>query len=308
MAREGREFEIMIRFLEEALGPKGISVKSPDYIKGKLSGSTREVDISLKGKIGSTDVLVIIECRDRSDTEDVTWIEQLATKAEDVGAAKVIAVSATGFSSGAEKTASLKNIDLRTYAQIDANEILLWFGFKEIDFISRHVEFRHIGMFFEAEIDVPALPPEVQSKLAPVFDIYAPLFSRKSDGSQFNFMSIWNSLPLDQIYENVTHDGTKTRKHLSLPPGDPANCWQFPTNKGLLDIKFFEVEADIWTKVIKIPLTAIRRYRGGEEIIVETAVFDFQINDQRFAIDLHKFSESGHQAVVLRKKPETAKE
>ena len=75
MVRKGRTLEILVAQLEDHLGPLGIQVESPDFIRDKDTSQLREVDISLRSKIGSSSILVILECRDRKGEEDVTWIE-----------------------------------------------------------------------------------------------------------------------------------------------------------------------------------------------------------------------------------------
>jgi hypothetical protein len=95
---EWKEFEQLVARIERLLVPKGAVVKSPDHIPDLITGSLREVDASIRMKVGSSDLLMTIECRRRKGTEDDTWIEQLATKREKIGAAKTIAVSSTGFS------------------------------------------------------------------------------------------------------------------------------------------------------------------------------------------------------------------
>ena len=72
MPRKGRDLEKLVALLEKNLGPKGVSVKSPDYIDGCKSKSKREVDVSLRSCIGSSEILIIVECRNRKETEDVT--------------------------------------------------------------------------------------------------------------------------------------------------------------------------------------------------------------------------------------------
>ncbi|MFZ2799665.1 MAG: restriction endonuclease [Syntrophorhabdus sp.] len=113
----------MVALLEEHLGPLGIEVRSPDYIPDKDTSQLREVDISLRSKIGSSDILVIIECRNRKANEDVVWIEQLSRKRESVGADKAVAVSSSGFTVPASLKATKENIELRTLDEIDPNEI-----------------------------------------------------------------------------------------------------------------------------------------------------------------------------------------
>jgi hypothetical protein len=63
---EWREFERLIARIEADAGPKGLIVKSPDRIRCKLTRRLREVDASIRAKIGTTEMLVTIECRRRT--------------------------------------------------------------------------------------------------------------------------------------------------------------------------------------------------------------------------------------------------
>src|SRR5690349_13130079 len=99
---EWREFEKLIARIEADAGPLGIALKSPDRLRCKVTGRLREVDASIRSRIGTTDVLITIECRRRSKAQDVRWIEQLAAKKLAIGADRTIAVSSSGFSDEAE--------------------------------------------------------------------------------------------------------------------------------------------------------------------------------------------------------------
>jgi hypothetical protein len=132
MARAGRELELLVAHLERNLGSSDITVTSPDWLEDKVTGERREIDISLKGKVGSHNVLIILECRDKKRNEDVTWIEQLVTKREAVGANKAIAVSSIGFTSGAIAKANHENIELRTLEELTSDSIKDWFSVSTI--------------------------------------------------------------------------------------------------------------------------------------------------------------------------------
>jgi len=132
MVSDWRDFEKLVARIEETLAPKGAVVKSPDRIRDMVSGRMREVDASIRFDVGSTPILITIECRKRSAVQDDTWIEQLATKRQKIGAAKTIAVSATGFSASAAQTAKHHGIELRTFEDRIEEEIVQQFlsGFK----------------------------------------------------------------------------------------------------------------------------------------------------------------------------------
>jgi hypothetical protein len=72
--------------VERSFADEGISVQRRARIPDVDSGQLREVDVLLEGTLGSAQLRVIVECRDRAAAADVTWIEQLATKRRSVGA------------------------------------------------------------------------------------------------------------------------------------------------------------------------------------------------------------------------------
>ncbi|MDP2241150.1 MAG: hypothetical protein Q8K18_13445 [Burkholderiales bacterium] len=118
-----REFELLASRIEGALAPKGAKVKSPDRIRDKITGQYREVDVSIRYTVGSCDLLITIECRDRSRVQDVTWIEQLATKRAHIGADRTIAVSSTDFTEAAVRAGAAHNISLRRISELTDDEI-----------------------------------------------------------------------------------------------------------------------------------------------------------------------------------------
>lgn len=121
-----RDFEQLVARIEHALAGTNISVKSPDRVRSRLTGRRREVDAALRGRIGSADLLVTIECRKRRATQDVTWIEQLGSKKQAIGAARTIAVASSAFSQDAVQAATFYGIDLRVLSEITDVDIESW--------------------------------------------------------------------------------------------------------------------------------------------------------------------------------------
>lgn len=120
---KSREFELLTSRIEAALAPTGARIKSPDRIRDKISGQFREVDASIRYAVGSVELLITIECRDRARTQDVTWIEQIATKRAHVGADRTVAVSSTAFSDAAITAAQAHGISVRVISEITDEDI-----------------------------------------------------------------------------------------------------------------------------------------------------------------------------------------
>lgn len=129
--KRGRDLERLVHSLEAMFSSgSDVVVTSPDHVQGKISGERRELDVTLRGKVGSASVLVLLECRDRKHGAGVEWIEQLASKRDDVGADHVIAVSTGPFSKAAKRMASLCGVELRRMEEVKSSECFPFLGEK----------------------------------------------------------------------------------------------------------------------------------------------------------------------------------
>ena len=133
MAKRGRSLELIISSLEKLLSNSDIEIKSPDKLYDKNINDHREVDISIKGKIGSHKILIIIECKDFNIPLNIIHIEQLKTKRDALNANKLIVVSKNGFSKNATEFAKKHGIEIRKLSEINENIIENWIS--RIEFI-----------------------------------------------------------------------------------------------------------------------------------------------------------------------------
>ena len=145
-----REFEKLVTRIEQVLSPKGAVVKSPDFLIDKTTGEQREVDASIKFKAGTADIIITIECRERTSVQDSIWIEQLVTKQSNIGASKTIAVSANGFTDPAIRKAKLYGIEVRKITKIDNASIFGWTNLK----LTR-TQFNYHIVNFKVSVDIP---------------------------------------------------------------------------------------------------------------------------------------------------------
>lgn len=148
-----REFEELVARIEEAASPHDAVVTSPDKIPELTKeGSLREVDASIRYKIGTTNILITVECRKRSRKAGVEWIEQLATKRMKIGAAKTIAISSKGFTKSAVESAEKIGIEVRTLSQVTLQDIEKWFLPTGVVHVCRLFEnIRGFVVFFEMD-------------------------------------------------------------------------------------------------------------------------------------------------------------
>lgn len=134
MPRKGRALELLVARLEAAASGGDADIRSPEFFEGRNSESRREVDVTVRSRVGSTSVLVMFECRDRAGTEDVRWIDEIAGKRDDIGADVAVAVTGGGgFSLGAKKAAARHGIDLRIVDSITVEDVVSWCRMTQLD-------------------------------------------------------------------------------------------------------------------------------------------------------------------------------
>jgi hypothetical protein len=193
--QEWREFEQLVARIEADAGPRGLAIKSPDRIRCNVTGRLREVDASIRSKIGPVEVLTTIECRRRSKVQDVTWIEQLAAKKLAIGANRTIAVAAAGFSANAKMIADRHGIWLRRLSEISVAEIN---SLLRLDFVLFWHKMCHptrvgIRKFRSLDWKVPN-PDDVDFTLPQDIDLFAPIFRNTQTGASWSLNDLWRQL------------------------------------------------------------------------------------------------------------------
>ena len=226
-----REFEQLVARIEKSLAGSSVTVMSPDRIPSRITLRKREVDASLRTRIGSAEILVTIECRKRRATQDVTWIEQLGCKKLAIGASRTIAVASTAFSRDAIRAATHYDIDLRVLSEITDAEVQNWIlprsvvhMFKSCDLI----EPPEISFRAQEGDDFSDKPPTrgADGVDSPVF--LAP------DGKDLTLNDLW--LRVDdqmKIFDTIPTDDKTYVRRVTVRPSDNL---QLRTSLGLRSV------------------------------------------------------------------------
>lgn len=191
---EWRQFEQLVARIERDADRLGLVINAPDRVRCKITNRLREVDASIRTGSGE---LITLECRKRGGKEDVTWIEQLATKRQSLGAIRTIAVSARGFSDTAQQLAACNQIELKKVSELQPSELNPLLGLDLVVFWHRRVELKSIGLQeARADRDLCALPDpaDVDAILPNDVDIFAPLFCNTDEGHRWSVNQIWHQL------------------------------------------------------------------------------------------------------------------
>ena len=189
---EWRAFERLVARIERDAAGCGATVASPDRIRCRFSGRLREVDASLRTADGA---LTTIECRKRRARQDVTWIEQLATKKASLGADHTIAVSASGFSPAARTIAAVHGITLKNLRQVDEADLNSNLNLDFVLFTHKHAALAAVELRFATSVPwtVPRLG-DCDLRLGNDCDPVAPIFRNVEDGRRRSINDLWHQL------------------------------------------------------------------------------------------------------------------
>jgi hypothetical protein len=189
---EWRQFEQLVARIERDADQLGLAIKAPDRVRCLVTNRLREVDASVRTREGE---LITLECRKRRGSQDVTWIEQLATKRRSLGATKTIAVSARGFSSSAYALARENCIELKTLDELEPHELNPLLGLDLVVFWHRRVELKSVGLR-KARPGSWTLPAaaDVDLMLPADTNVFAPLFRNTDEGHRWSINDIWHQL------------------------------------------------------------------------------------------------------------------
>lgn len=259
--------------LEAAATGGQAEVRSPEFFVGRNSQSKREVDVTVRSKVGNTSVLVMFECRDRASTNDVRWIDEIAGKRDDIGADVAVAVAAGGgFSEGARKAAAARRIDLRTVQDITVEDVVSW-----CRLTSLHVEL------------LESRSPRIEAAL---FGDTPPIES----STQSTEKPGWVDVPLDQPIFALWD-----ARNQPVPPDDlrwvPAyeihdlGMQAYRENEGLP--RFTE-----WTNIaiemstVELPFVAVKTSEGPFPLSGFKAIAEVRVTEAEAPITLHAVTNS----------------
>ena len=291
MARKGRDLEIKIKELEE-LGTFGIVVKSPDFIIDKVTGDKREVDVSIHGRVGSNEILIVMECRDQKSPQGIDWIEQIATKTKDIGANKLIAVSSSGFTENAHTKAAAYNIELRTLEEISLDKIAGLFNLNKIENNIYRNEIKEITFGLDLdENELIILKPkylELVQKLSMTQNAdKIPILIRKIDGKSISISDVWQGLQLRDVYifyKGINIDEPKVTREIKIGVPKGEQGLQILLDGRLIDVLIIILKADLWIEQIITPISQFLLYKKDQEIIAK--IHKFKIDQIGYNVEI----------------------
>ena len=271
VSRKGRRLEQIVAALEKCWSPSLACVRSPDFLDDRTTGQKREVDVSIRYKIGTISILVILECRDRHTVQDVTWIEQLAKKRDDVMASRAVAVSSSGFTGPAARKAAHEGIEVRTVEELTPENVFHWVVGQVVvtdcmcKFSIKHVQTE----FSSSDPDIVAAFNRAGGDL----DFAGALLVSKATGERSSWDKVW----LDRVdgfdrYKNLPSDGTPVQKTFSLLFESPE--YQLVFGEKAADVSQITFYVELWQEVRERPASSGHIYKSeGDDVRIEAVEY-----------------------------------
>ena len=309
MSSDGKQLETLVAFVERELLPPGFSVKSNERVFNDEGAQIAEFDIEVNGKVGSTTISWLIECRDRPGhgAAPGSWIEQLVGRRMRFGFNKVTAVSTTGFAAGAVDFAKQQGIELREVASLNPTEFKDWLHITEMRQVRRVTDLKHATIFLS--------PTETDDLKRAALDIIAgaagndEILVSSSSGARANLTNAFFGAiqSVDNAFKDVVV-GKPCKVRLQSNYLDEDH-FLIETALGFVRVTQIEFIGELRVEETVVPVvkTAEYRHAGTGEPISQLAAFASQsILGMNLALELHRMADSGETHITMRRLPDDA--
>jgi hypothetical protein len=106
MPRRTNVFQQVVRIIHEHLATDAATVVESDELIDRITGTKREVDVTLTSDVGGQQIIISIEATAQSRRASVTWVDGMLAKHSTLPTNKLVLVSQAGFSKPAQERAA----------------------------------------------------------------------------------------------------------------------------------------------------------------------------------------------------------
>lgn len=294
-----------MRDVESIFLPLGFDISSNERIIDDEGNQIAEFDLIISGKLGTTQINWLIECRDRpsSGSAPSSWIQQLIGRRSVYGFNKVTAVSTTGFSKSAIDAAQKGLIEIRSVKDLDPDSMSKWFKTEFLTFRKTETKLKNVNFL------IPGLPESIENQPKELHRSYEKQLSHTSETELFSLLEIWrytmNRLPDFGI--DIEPNKEPIPKEYTVVYPDPK--YRFMIN---LQGNEYQIEGAIFSVDIKvietlIPISKTTQYLNEEDDknpLAESVHFEFNDGNKNLDIGIHKLTNE-NQTIILISKDES---
>jgi hypothetical protein len=311
MRSDGKQLEGLVSFVEKTLLPQGFDVKTNERVYNDEGIQIAEFDIEIHGKVGSTSIAWLIECRDRPGQGPApgSWIEQLVGRRMRFGFNKVTAVSTTGFAAGAVDFGRTQGIELREVKSLSPDEFSEWLVMRHFHFIEHVTRLDHAVILInegEGENKRVALSEAISSQSG-----NDKVLRSSKRGELVSTAVVFSGAVSEAgtLFDGLEPNGPGKSIKLQVRYTNEADHFVVDTSLGPVRVEAIMFFGELSVRERLIPLTITAEYRQAEtgEPISQVASFaPHSIDGKMFSLEMHRISESGETHIVLRKLPDNA--
>lgn len=303
MPGDGRQLEALVAFVEKTLLPQGYEVKTNERIYNE-GVQIAELDVEVRGKVGSTSIFWLIECRDRPGDGPApgSWIEQLVGRRTRFGFNKVTAVSTTGFAAGAIEFARSQGIELREVKTLTADDFS-WLGLRYIQSIENRAVLLG-AMIVVGESESEERTSALLDAMA-MAETNAEVLKPSRGGSAVRLADAFSaSVQTAGLFCDVPPNGPGKNVELTVRYPNDDDHFVIETRIGQIRVHSITFRGELYVKEILVPLSVTAEYRHLDtgQPISQIAAFGAQeIHGMKFSMELHRMSDSGDTHITLRR-------
>jgi hypothetical protein len=298
---DGKQLEALVNFIESILLPEGFEVEPRERVLDNEGRQIAEFDVIIRGKVGSTDFMWLIECRDRPSTGPApgSWIEQLVGRRDRFSINKVTAVSTTGFAPGAKEYAESRGIELREVRTVTPSDFK-WIECGEMTYFKMISKLKWCRLLLNESED-----PERVAALRTRIIGSEPVSLRTSQGADVTPQQAFRAA-LEQagnFFEGLLEGQSRT---IRIDAKYPSDRFEVATSAGPVKLPAIRFAGEIRIEKEILPLITAKRYQRNSDsgAISQLAAFaPIETASGSFALELHRMGEDGETHVLLRRLP-----
>jgi hypothetical protein len=306
MKTDGKKLEQLVTFVEKRLLPQGFNVKANERVYNDDGVQIAEFDIEIRGKVGSTSIAWLIECRDRPSDGPApgSWIEQLVGRRARFRFNKVTAVSTTGFARGAVEFARSEGIEVREVEALSPEQFADWLAISHIHHTEKVIMLQHAKIFVsedENEDRKHALRQMISSP--PAHDV---ILKSSKTGELVAPANAFSKAVQSQetLFEDLAPNGPGKKIRLYVEYTNDIDHFVVETTAGPIRVTAILFEGELRIKEFLVPLTVAAEYRdveNGHPISQMAAFAPQKVHGMKFSMEMHRMAESGETHIILRK-------
>ncbi len=306
MKSDGKQLEALVSFVEATLVPQGFSVTPNTKVFNDEGIQVAEFDVEVRGKVGTTEIAWLIECRDRPSQGAApgSWIEQLVGRRSRFGFNKVTAVSTTGFAPGVKDFAEAQGIELREVRALSPEAFSDWLIMRDFPLITQRTLLHHARLLME-ENETQERKEELARVISNANSNDPILHSLKTGESirvQGAFLGAVNQV--GTLFDDIEPNGPPKKLTLNVKYENDEDHFVVETELGDIRIVSIIFIGELIKEEKILPLITTAEYRNEKDGSVISQVAGFESHEMmghEVRLEMHKLKATGETHVCLRK-------